>query len=79
MINLLCFLISDSEGWLDVLGSGRLKKRTVVEGVTSAAKPRNGQVVKIHKKGEVAFNTSKSKTVNHFMDVFSRFPRPTSA
>ena len=37
-----------------MLGSGRLKKRTVVEGDTSAAKPRNGQVVKIHKKGEVA-------------------------
>ena len=34
------------------MGSGRLKKRTVVEGDTSAAKPRNGQAVKIHKKGE---------------------------
>jgi len=43
----------DSEGWLDVLGSGRLRKRTVFEGDTSAAKPRNGQVVRIHKK--VAF------------------------
>jgi len=43
----------DDDGWLDVLGSGRLKKRTVEEGDTSAAKPRNGQTVKFHKK--VAF------------------------
>ena len=47
-------VLLDSDGWLDVLGSGRLRKRTVVEGDTSHGhKPRNGQTVKIHKKGEI--------------------------
>ena len=51
---ILFLVLSDSEGWLDVLGSGRLRKRTVVEGDTSHGhKPRNGQTVKIHKKGEM--------------------------
>ena len=59
---------SDDEGWLDVLGSGRLKKRTVVEGDTSAAKPRNGQKVTIHKKGEMIqiFKSVTSKAINFF-------------
>ena len=55
-LNVLFSLFPDDDGWLDVLGSGRLKKRTVVEGDTSAAKPRNGQTVKFHKKGKMIFS-----------------------
>ena len=64
------------------MGSGRLKKRTVVEGDTSAAKPRNGQAVKIHKKGEkTQFFKSAGDSIlqSLLIDCFSRVPRPTCA
>ncbi len=37
----------DDEGWEDILGSGRLKKKVIEAGDTSAERPQNGDAVKI--------------------------------
>jgi len=42
--------ISD-DGWEDVLGSGRLRKRVIKEGVKSKGRPNRGDVVHINFKG----------------------------
>jgi hypothetical protein len=42
----------DPDGWIDVLGSGRIRKRTIEAGDESKERPRNGAEVKIHKQGQ---------------------------
>jgi len=41
----------DPEGWLDLLGSGRVKKRVLKEGKENC-RPKNGDQVQIHLKGK---------------------------
>ncbi len=46
----------DADGWLDILGSGRLRMRKIVkldeEQTRDMAKPRNGQEAVIDKQGK---------------------------
>ena len=37
----------DAEGFLDLLGSGRLKKKVLQEGPEGAQRPRKGEEVKV--------------------------------
>lgn len=41
----------DSQGYLDVLGSGRLRKKTLKEGDTSRSKPKQGDTVRMKYSG----------------------------
>ncbi|TRY80857.1 hypothetical protein TCAL_02985 [Tigriopus californicus] len=64
----------DSQGYLDVLGSGRLRKKTLKEGDISAGKPRQGDTVRMKytvsfdgairvKETEIEFQASESEVI----------------
>lgn len=64
----------DSQGYLDVLGSGRLRKKTLKEGDTSRSKPKQGDTVRMKysvtfdgiirvTEKEIEFQASESEVV----------------